>query len=63
MDFSEVPIGFGFALSQNTAAMNRYAHLTEGQRHDILTRAHSAASDQDMYALVAELANGTLPGL
>ena len=31
MDFYKVPIGFGMALAQNTAAMNRYAHLTEQQ--------------------------------
>ena len=29
MDFYKVPIGFGMALAQNTAAMNRYAYLTE----------------------------------
>ena len=29
MDFYKVPIGFGLALSSNTAAMNHYAHLTE----------------------------------
>lgn len=59
MDFSEVPIGFGFALSQNTAAMNRYAHLSEQQKQDILNRAHNVRSEKEMYALVAGLANGT----
>ena len=29
MDFYKVPIGFGMALAQNTAAMNRYAQLSE----------------------------------
>ena len=32
MDFYKVPIGFGMALAQNTAAMNRYAHLDEAQK-------------------------------
>ena len=32
MDFYKVPISFGLALSSNTAAMNRYAHLTEEQK-------------------------------
>ena len=60
MDFYKVPIGFGLALSANTAAMNHYAHLTESQKQDILDRAHNAHSEEEMYSLVATLANGTL---
>ena len=60
MDFYNVPIGFGLALSSNTAAMNRYAHLNEQQKQDILDRAHNVRSENEMYALVASLANGTM---
>lgn len=60
MDFAQVPIGFGLALSQNTAAMNRYAHLTDAQKQDILARAHKVISEKEMYSLVASLANGTI---
>ena len=60
MDFYNVPIGFGLALSANTAAMNRYAHLSESQKQDILNRAHNIRSEKEMYALVANLANGTM---
>ena len=60
MDFSQVPIGFGLALSANTAAMNRYAHLSEAQKQDILQKAHNVRSEQEMYSLVADLANGTI---
>ena len=60
MDFYKVPIGFGMALSSNTAAMNRYAHLSEAQKQDILDKAHNVRSEQEMYALVATLANGTM---
>lgn len=58
MDFYKVPIGFGLALSANTAAMNRYARLTDGQKLDILNKAHNVRSEKEMYALVASLANG-----
>ena len=58
MDFYQVPIGFGLALSANTAAMNRYAHLDEQQKQDILNEAHNVRSEEEMYALVATLANG-----
>ena len=60
MDFYQVPIGFELALSSNTAAMNRYAHLNEQQKQDILNKAHNVRSEKEMYALVASLANGTI---
>ena len=60
MDFYNIPIGFGLALSGNTAAMNRYAHLPESQKQEILGKAHSVRSEKEMYSLVASLANGTL---
>ena len=60
MDFYQVPIGFGLALSANTAAMNRYAHLSEPQKQDILNKARGVRSEEEMYSLVASLANGTM---
>jgi pantoate kinase len=60
MDFYNIPIGFGLALSANTAAMNRYAHLSEAQKQDIINRAHNVRSEREMYTLVASLANGTM---
>ena len=60
MDFYKVPIGFGLALSANTAAMNRYAHLTESQKQDILAKAHNVCAEKEMYSLVANLANGIM---
>ena len=60
MDFNQVPIGFGLALSSNTAAMNRYAHLSGQERQTILQKAHSVRSEEEMYTLVSDLANGTI---
>lgn len=59
MDFYKVPIGFGLALSANTAAMNRYARMSDWEKQDILSRAHNVRSEKEMYSLVASLANGT----
>ena len=60
MDFYKVPVGFGLALSANTAAMNHYTQLTESQKQDILNKAHNVRSENEMYSLVANLANGTM---
>ena len=58
MDFYNIPIGFGLALSANTAAMNYYAHLPEEKKQEILGKAHNVRSEMEMYTLVADLANG-----
>lgn len=58
MDLASVPIGFGLALSANTAAMNYYAHLPEEKKQEILDKAHTVRSEMEMYSLVANLANG-----
>lgn len=60
MDFYKVPIGFGLALSANTAAMNRYAQLSESQKQDILSKAHNARSEKEVHDLVASLAHPTI---
>ena len=60
MDFYNIPIGFGLALSSNTAAMNYYVHLPEEQKQAILGRAHSVCTEKEMYNLVASLANGVI---
>ena len=60
MNFYSIPIGFGLALSANTAAMNRYAHLSESEKQSLLNKAHNVHSEKEMYALVASIANGTL---
>ena len=54
-----IPVGFGLALSGNTAAMNHYSHLSEPQRQTILEKAHNLHTKEEMYALVATLANGS----
>ena len=59
MDFYKVPIGFGLALAANTASMNRYARMSDGEKQDILSRAHNVRGEKEMYSLVASLANGT----
>ena len=60
MVFYKVPIGFGMALAQNTASMNRYAQLSDAKKQDFLNRAHNVRSEREMQSLVASLANGTM---
>ena len=46
MDFYKVPIGFGMALAMNQPAMNAYAAMTEGEKQNILDKAHKVRSEK-----------------
>lgn len=60
MENHEVPLGFGFVLNQNTAAMNRYAQLSQAQKQNLIEQARHVHSEREMYNLVAGLANGNI---
>lgn len=60
MDFYKVPIGFGMALAMNQPAMNAYAAMTEGQKQNILDKAHNVRSEKEMHSLVASLVDGKM---
>ena len=48
MDFYKVPIGFGLALSANTAAMNRYARMTDAEKQAAVEKSRQMHSRVDM---------------
>lgn len=51
----ELPLGFGMALAQNEAAMQRFESLTEEEKKAVLQRTHSVSSKREMQQLVASL--------
>ena len=53
-------MGFGMALNQNTEAMIHYAAMSPEQQKTIRDRASSIQTKEEMYQLVAQIANGTL---
>ncbi len=55
MDFYKVPMGFGMALAMNFSAMNAYSALPEAEKKALLDKAHNAASEEEMHALVNSL--------
>lgn len=58
MDQKGIPLGLGFALAQNTRAMERFSAMTEAGRAQVLQRAHAVSSKEEMQMLVNELAGG-----
>lgn len=55
MNRQELPLGFGFALAQNPEAMEYFSALPAEKRTEVLQRAHSVTSRQEMKALVNSL--------
>ena len=57
MDFYQVPLGFGMALSANMDAMNAYASMTDAQKQKLVDRAKNTRSEAEMHQLVNDIAN------
>ena len=57
MDKNDLPLGFGFALAQNTDAMKAFANLPKEQQEDIVQRARNVSSKSEMQSLVNGLSN------
>ena len=51
----EVPMGFGFALIKNEAAMRRYSELSESEKEEILMKCKDAKSKKEMQKIVDHL--------
>lgn len=55
MNPNELPLGFGFALSQNPEAMKHFASLPAAGQNELLRQAHGISSKDEMQALVNSL--------
>lgn len=55
MDKNEVPLGFGFALAQNPEAMKTFSSLPKSKQSEILQKAHTVSSKDEMQSLVNDL--------
>ena len=54
---TQLPLGFGMALTMNEAAMNRYSELSETEREHLIMRCKDARSKDEMQKIV----NSILP--
>lgn len=55
----ELPLGFGMALAQNEAAMQKFESMTESEKRDVIRQAHNVNSKNEMRQLVAGLLHET----
>ena len=58
---SDIPLGLGMALAQNTDALKAFGKLTIPQQQDFIENAHNIRSASDMRAYVETLTkNGAM---
>lgn len=55
---TELPQGFSMALARNIPAMNAFTRLSGQEQQQIVDRAFSAGSKQEMQSLVGSLISG-----
>lgn len=54
--FSELPLGLGMALAQNTEAMYRFCQMDEQQQREIISHTKQIQSRQEMREFVRSFA-------
>lgn len=52
---SDLPLGFGMALAQNTKAMEYFATLPEQKKQEVIAHTHQISSKDEMHAYVQNL--------
>ena len=60
MNKSDLPVGFGIALSQNEAAMKRFNSLSDAQKKTVINKTRKINSTHDMQCFVNCLSDGLL---
>ncbi len=60
---STVPLGLGFALSMNGAAMERFSNLTQREREALIARTHGIRSPEEMRAFVDDFGQNGVAGM
>ncbi|MGN1137422.1 MAG: hypothetical protein ACI4SF_14535 [Oscillospiraceae bacterium] len=56
IDENEMPLGFGMALAQNTAAMKIFSELPDSEQHRLIDGTHRIRSKSEMHRYVSSIA-------
>lgn len=52
VEMHEIPLGFSYALAEHPDAMKAFVGMTAAERSEVIRRAHSVSSRDEMQALV-----------
>lgn len=55
MDYTNMPLGLGLAITSNRAAMDRFVDMTDDEKSEFIERGRSAMSQSELDGLVNSL--------
>ena len=56
MDYNNLPLDLGFAITTNRAAMDRFVDMTDDEKEEFIERSRGAMSGKEIEKLVKSLA-------
>ena len=56
MDYNNIPLDLGFAITTNRAAMDRFVDMTDDEKEEFIERSRGAMSGKEIEKLVNSLA-------
>ena len=56
MDYNNLPLDLGFAITTNHAAMDRFVDMTDDEKEEFIERSRGAMSGKEIEKLVNSLA-------
>ena len=56
MDYQNLPLDLGFAITTNRAAMDRFVDMTDDEKEEFIERSRGAMSGKEIEKLVNSLA-------
>ena len=55
MDYSNMPLGLGLAITSNRAAMDRFVDMTDEEKSEFIERGRGVMSQSELDGLVSSL--------
>lgn len=55
MDYSQMPLGLGLAITSNRAAMDRFVDMTDDEKNEFIERGRGVMSKTELDTLVNSL--------
>lgn len=55
VDGNDIPLGMGMAFAENLSALTKFASLAPAKQQEMIERAHSITSKQEMQELISSI--------
>ncbi len=63
IDGNDIPLGMGMAFAQNLSALTVFASMSNEQQNELIKKAHSIDSSEEMEAFVNGISNRGISGI